>query len=101
TGVHDTARFSLNDALPIFVHVDVVEVHRVRVFRQVGEGVPVELGGVREGEQRGGRGGFGGSVEVAHPVVDCLVGKIGTDRIVVRDRKSTRLNSSHGSISYA
>src|SRR3712207_7340109 len=70
------------------------------LFRSFGE--PGELGEVQD--QRSFGAGLGGEVEVLERLVcreggvaDALAGAGG----VARDRKSTRLNSSHANISYA
>src|SRR5690348_18018354 len=67
------------------------------VGQRIGEGHP-ELDHVRAGlgvggDHRGGRLGVG---EAAHQI-----GHERSTALVARDRKSTRLNSSHPSISYA
>src|SRR5207249_12053142 len=91
---------SLHDALPIS---ELLQRHRAPLrLRGRGEDHPGPLPGGPEGGGGGGgagrAGGRGGALraEGAHPRAARRVEGIGRE-----DRKSTRLNSSHVSISYA
>src|SRR5207245_10111441 len=94
-----TSSLSLHDALPI--SVDRAQ-RRIRQWARVQRSQPVEyLLFARRGERLGRLLCLGAPdlLGVASPLADqrhdALV------EIIDRDRKSTRLNSSHGSISYA
>src|SRR2546422_7430633 len=79
--------FSLHDALPILVH------HAAAVRILV---VDADLEGVGAGahHQSSSRGNFGSDASVTPEISPARA-------LMMRDRKSTRLNSSHGYISYA
>src|SRR5205085_11999456 len=73
TATSEIYTLSLHDALPIFLEVRGIDVAAAQRARQIAQDALVE---------RGDRGGV-------------------ADAAAVRDRKSTRLNSSHSQISYA
>src|SRR5438477_7007219 len=74
------------------------------LFRSLQERCHLAAGQRRRRADLGGRqGGGSGHLDAAHHQVRRLVppASAGGRRLVLRDRKSTRLNSSHMSISYA
>src|SRR3712207_6896023 len=91
TATTEIYTLSLHDALPIYRHR-----RRVGLARSVRDGVIERVGAGEAGERVVGKRAVGRHHDVA--VVD------GSSRAgggQPRDRKSTRLNSSHANISYA
>src|SRR5207245_8347687 len=87
---------SLHDALPILL--ESMESARARGARLYGEVVGYGSAGAGTSNALGPHArGFSGALTAA--LADAGVGA--PDAVFTQDRKSTRLNSSHGSISYA
>src|SRR3712207_8873023 len=87
TATTEIYTLALHDALPICLAK--FDGNRQRVLR------------IREFQQIAGRAGRAGYDTVGYVVVQAPEHVIENERLVAKDRKSTRLNSSHANISYA